>query len=145
MIDTQAPFLHDFFEIARAERRPEIPTDAQQNDLCFKMTLFEWACVTILLLFSLLSRNNGNVGIVPSFHSLKMDSCLSLYAPKESVCNGGKETNSQQHEALGRGNDQGATWAFQDSGNSMGNKFWPWERTLHLGRESCANIARLNQ
>lgn len=56
MIDVQTPLLHDLFEISRAERIPEVPTDAQQNDLTCEMTPFERSCVVIVLLFSSFDR-----------------------------------------------------------------------------------------
>src|SRR5260370_1302758 len=41
MVNVQPPFQHEFLEIAIAERIPQIPAHAQQNDLGLEMTPFE--------------------------------------------------------------------------------------------------------
>jgi hypothetical protein len=39
-----------------------------------------------------------------------MDSCLSLFTPEESVGDGWKETDPEQHEAKGARDDQRTLW-----------------------------------
>jgi hypothetical protein len=41
MINVQSPLQHHLFEVAIAERIPQIPAHTQQNDLGLKMTPFE--------------------------------------------------------------------------------------------------------
>src|SRR5260221_3765286 len=45
VIDMQSPFLHHLFQVAIAERIPQIPAHAEQNDLGFEMTPFEQAWI----------------------------------------------------------------------------------------------------
>jgi hypothetical protein len=45
VIDMQSPFLHQLFQVAIAERIPQLPAHAEQNDLGFKMTPFAWAWI----------------------------------------------------------------------------------------------------
>jgi len=41
MVHLQTPFPHPLFPVAIAERIPQVPAYAQQNDLGFKVTPFE--------------------------------------------------------------------------------------------------------
>jgi hypothetical protein len=41
LIHVQSTFPHDFFEIARTERRAQIPTDAQENNFWLEVAPFE--------------------------------------------------------------------------------------------------------
>jgi hypothetical protein len=41
MIDRESALDHHLFQVTVAERIPEVPTDAQENDLGFKVTPFE--------------------------------------------------------------------------------------------------------
>ena len=40
MIHIESPFPHHFFEVARAERITQVPTDTRENDLGFKVAPF---------------------------------------------------------------------------------------------------------
>src|SRR5450755_1050428 len=59
MIHVQSPLPHHLFEVAIAERIPQVPAHAQQDDLGFKMTPFErtWIAHNSELLCS--SRNKA--------------------------------------------------------------------------------------
>jgi hypothetical protein len=41
VIHAQVPLGHDFFQVSKAEAEPEIPTDAQGDDLGFEMSSLE--------------------------------------------------------------------------------------------------------
>src|SRR6266496_3018711 len=66
VIDMQSPFPHHLFQITIAERIPQIPADAQQNDLRLKMTPFERTWVAhngTPLVFSKQSRVYQSIGM----------------------------------------------------------------------------------
>ncbi len=64
---------------------------------------------------------------------------------RQSIGDGRKETDTEQHEAPGGRDDQRTPGTFQDPGHGLGNEFWSGQRAFHLGRQGGADVAGFDQ
>jgi hypothetical protein len=85
VIDVQTPLQHHFLQIAVTERVPQIPADAQQNDVGFEMTPFEQVLLVYEGNSSSASIQEAELTTSPPFlqHNLAHGSCQAGRRPSK--------------------------------------------------------------